>query len=159
MLPRQFKRKIHTPQGHFDQVFEYSHLAYTHPPKPRFTSTQALRSCHAPRLEKLPDVPGSPSPSYWAFGIGLEAQTEKPSSDGFVAKTPNPMYSLRSSTATLHRLYVHDFLLLFLYHAARTRPCRPPYRLHQTKPTCLSITRRPTQHRPFALVLHLHQHE
>jgi hypothetical protein len=28
------------------------------------------------------------SPSCWAFGLGFEAQTKKPSSDGFVGKPP-----------------------------------------------------------------------
>jgi hypothetical protein len=51
-----------------------------------------------------------PSPSCWAFGLGFEAQTKKPSSDGFVGKPPNPACSPRSpakpldSTATVHRL-------------------------------------------------------
>jgi hypothetical protein len=31
-----------------------------------------------------------PSPSCWAFGLGFEAQTKKPSFDGFVGKPPNP---------------------------------------------------------------------
>jgi hypothetical protein len=31
-----------------------------------------------------------PSPSCWAFGHGFEAQTKKPTSDGFVGKPPNP---------------------------------------------------------------------
>jgi hypothetical protein len=51
-----------------------------------------------------------PSPSCWAFGLGFEAQTKKPSSDGFVGKPPNPVCSARppakplDSTATVHRL-------------------------------------------------------
>jgi hypothetical protein len=51
-----------------------------------------------------------PSPSRWAFGLGFEAQTKKPSSDGFVGKPPNPACSARppakalNSTATVHRL-------------------------------------------------------
>jgi hypothetical protein len=51
-----------------------------------------------------------PSPSCWAFGFGFEAQTKKPSSDGFVGKPPNPACSARppakplDSTATVHQL-------------------------------------------------------
>jgi hypothetical protein len=51
-----------------------------------------------------------PSLSCWALGHGFEAQTKKPSSDGFVGKPPNPACSVRppakqlDSTATLHRL-------------------------------------------------------
>jgi hypothetical protein len=51
-----------------------------------------------------------PSPSCWAFRLGFEAQTKKPSSDGFVGKPPNPACSARppakplDSTATVHRL-------------------------------------------------------
>jgi hypothetical protein len=51
-----------------------------------------------------------PSPSCWAFGLGFEAQTKKPSSNGFVSKPPNPAFSARppvkplDSTATVHRL-------------------------------------------------------
>jgi hypothetical protein len=50
------------------------------------------------------------SPSCWAFRLGFEAQTKKPSSDGFVGKPPNPACSARppakplDSTATVHRL-------------------------------------------------------
>jgi hypothetical protein len=35
------------------------------------------------------------SPSCQALELGFEAQTEKPSSDGFVAKPPNPAYTAR----------------------------------------------------------------
>jgi hypothetical protein len=51
-----------------------------------------------------------PSLSFWAFGHGFEAQTKKPSSDGFVGKPPNPACSARppakplDSTTTVHRL-------------------------------------------------------
>jgi hypothetical protein len=63
-----------------------------------------------------------PSPSCWAFGLGFEAQTKKPSSDGFVGKPRNPACSARppakplDSTATVH---VHDFVLLV------SPPCGP----------------------------------
>jgi hypothetical protein len=51
-----------------------------------------------------------PSPSCWTLGLGFEAQTKKPSSDGFEGKPPNPACSVRppanplDSTATVHRL-------------------------------------------------------
>jgi hypothetical protein len=51
-----------------------------------------------------------PSLLRWAFELGFEAQTKKPSSDGFVGKLPNPACSARppakplDSTATVHRL-------------------------------------------------------
>jgi hypothetical protein len=51
-----------------------------------------------------------PSPSCWAFGLGFEAQTKKPSSDGFVGKPPNPACLARppakplDSTTTVHQL-------------------------------------------------------
>jgi hypothetical protein len=50
------------------------------------------------------------SSSCWAFGLGFEAQTKKPYTDGFVGKPPNPACSARppakphDSTATVHRL-------------------------------------------------------
>jgi hypothetical protein len=68
----------------------------------------------------------------------------------------------RSPGSTLVlRLYqetVHDFILLFM------PPCGPHidpagHRVPRTKPTCLLHTWRPHRRRPFALVLHLHQHE
>jgi hypothetical protein len=58
----------------------------------------------------------------------------------------------------LNQETVHDFILLFM----------PPWGLHLTllatgsigtKPTCLLHTWRPHRRRPFALVLHLHQHQ
>jgi hypothetical protein len=66
-----------------------------------------------------------PSPSRWAFGLGFEAQTKKPSSDGFVGKPPNPACSARppakplDSTAPCTGSIVHDFFLLF------SPPCGP----------------------------------
>ena len=74
---------------------------------------------------------------------------------GFVAKPTNPTYKLRLLAATLH-------WLLFSTALAVLAPCEPHlipsgHRVHRTKPTCLSIPRRPPWLRPFALVLHLHQ--
>jgi hypothetical protein len=89
-----------------------------------------------------------PSPSCWAFGLGFEAQTKKPSSDGFVGKPPNPACSARppakplDSTATVHRL---DRPRLRLAHLATMWPTPSPsvHRVPRTEPTCLSISRRP----------------
>jgi hypothetical protein len=89
-----------------------------------------------------------PSPSCWAFGLGFEAQTKKPSSDDFVGKPPNPACSARppakplDSTATVHRL---DRPRLRLAHLATMWPA-PSLVVHwvpRTEPTCLSISRRP----------------
>jgi hypothetical protein len=66
-----------------------------------------------------------PSPSRWAFGLGFEAQTKKPSSDGFVGKPPNPACSARPPPSLLTRTppctnsIVHDFVLLV------SPPCGP----------------------------------
>jgi hypothetical protein len=89
-----------------------------------------------------------PSPSCWAFGLGFEAQTKKPSSDGFVGKPPNPVCSARppakhlDSTATVHRL---DRPRLRLARLATMWPAPSPtvHRVPRTEPTCLSISRRP----------------
>jgi hypothetical protein len=61
-----------------------------------------------------------PSQSRRAPELGFHAQTEKTSSDGLVAKQPNPVYKLRLLATSLQRLNVHDFILLFLNHAAHT---------------------------------------
>jgi hypothetical protein len=54
---------------------------------------------------------------------------------------------------TVHRLH--------LAVLATMRPALDPagHRVPQTKPTCLLHTWRPHRQKPFALVLHLHQHE
>jgi hypothetical protein len=89
-----------------------------------------------------------PSPSRWAFGLGFEAQTKKPSSDGFVGKPPNPACSARplakplESTTTVHRL---DRPRLRLARLATMWPAPSPavHRVPRTEPTCLSISQRP----------------
>jgi hypothetical protein len=86
--------------------------------------------------------------SCWAFGLGFEAQTKKPSSDGFVGKLPNPACSARppakplDSTATVHRL---GRPRLRLARLATMWPAPSPaiHRVPRTEPTCLSIFRRP----------------
>jgi hypothetical protein len=70
-----------------------------------------------------------------------------------------PPWSLRLTLVLrLNQETVHDFVLLLLL------PCGlhvlvAPHWIPQTKPTCLLHTWRPHQHQPFALVLHLHQHQ
>jgi hypothetical protein len=89
-----------------------------------------------------------PSPSCWVFGLGFEAQTKKPSSDGFMGKPPNPACSIRppakplDSIATVHRL---DRPRPRLARHATMWPAPSPavHRVPRTGPTCLSISRRP----------------
>jgi hypothetical protein len=94
------------------------------------------------------------SPSRWAFSLGFEAKTKKPSSDGFVGKPPNPACSTRppgnplDSTATVHRL---DCPRIRLAHIANMWPA-PSLAIHRvprTEPTCLSISRRPLKAEAF----------
>jgi hypothetical protein len=82
-----------------------------------------------------------PSPSCWAFGLGFEAQTKKPSYDGFVGKPPNPACSARPP-ATMHRL---DRPRLRLARLPTMWPAPSPavHQVLRTEPTCLSISRRP----------------
>jgi hypothetical protein len=88
------------------------------------------------------------STSRWAFGHDFEAQTKKPSSDGFVGKPPNLACSARppakplDSTATVHRL---DCPRLRLARLATMwpAPSLAVHRVPRTEPTCLSISRRP----------------
>jgi hypothetical protein len=88
-----------------------------------------------------------PSQSCWAFGLGFEAQTKKPSSDGFMGKPPNPACPARppakplDSTATVHRL---DRPRLRLAHNATMwpSPSHVVHRVPRTEPTCLSISQR-----------------
>jgi hypothetical protein len=89
-----------------------------------------------------------PSPSCWAFRLGFEAQTKKPSSNGFVGKQSNPMCLARppakplDSTATVHRL---DRPRIRLARLAAMWPTPSPavHRVPRTEPTCLSISWRP----------------
>jgi hypothetical protein len=138
--------------GAFWSTHEVHHRTTTHPSGLRVLQTQAPRSCHVSPAPKLPDALGSPSPSRWAFRLGFEAQTKKPSSGGFVAKPPNPMYTAWLTTPSvepvkpftsdawtvysvlphsliwpppMHELHVHDFVLRFLHYAARTWSHRP----------------------------------
>jgi hypothetical protein len=89
-----------------------------------------------------------PSLLCWAIGLGFEVQTEKPSSDGFVGKPPNPACSARppakplDSATTGHRL---DRPQLLLARLATMWPATSPavHRVPRNEPTCLSISRRP----------------
>jgi hypothetical protein len=89
-----------------------------------------------------------PSPSCWAFGLDFEAQTKKPSSDGFVGKPPNPACSARppakplDSTATVHRLD-RPRLRLACLATMWLAPSPAAHRVPRTEPTCFSISRRP----------------
>jgi hypothetical protein len=84
-----------------------------------------------------------PSPSCWALVLGFEAQTKKPSSDGFVGKPPNPACSVRppakplDSTTTVHRL---DRPRPRLARLATMWPVPSPavHWVPRTEPTCLS---------------------
>jgi hypothetical protein len=88
------------------------------------------------------------SSSCWAFGLGFEAQTKKPYTDGFVGKPPNPACSARppakphDSTATVHRL---DHPRLRLARLTTMWPVASPtvHWVPRTEPTCLSISRKP----------------
>jgi hypothetical protein len=65
------------------------------------------------------------SPSCWAFGLGFEAQTKKPSSDGFVGEPPNPASrpglppSLLTRPPPCTGSIIHDFIFLV------SPPCGP----------------------------------
>jgi hypothetical protein len=82
-----------------------------------------------------------PSPSCWAFGLGFEAQTKKPSFDGFVGKPPNPACSARPP-ATVHR-FDRPRLRLARLATMWPAPSSVVHRVLRTEPTCLSISRRP----------------
>jgi hypothetical protein len=71
----------------------------------------------------------------------------------WLPRSPDSPLVLRLNQET-----VHDFILLFM------PPCGlhfdpAGHRVPRTKPTCLLHTWRPHWQRPFALVLHLHQHK
>jgi hypothetical protein len=114
-------------------------------PRPPASSNAILPRVHrfeASRHARIPSL------SCWAFGLGFEAQTKKPSSDGFVGKLPNPAFSARppakplDSTATVHWL---DRPQLRLARLATMwpAPSLTTHRVPRTEPTCLSISRRP----------------
>jgi hypothetical protein len=67
-------------------------------------------------------------------------------------RSPDSILALRLNQGT-----VHDFVLL----SATMRPALDSagHRVPRTKPTYLLHTWRPHWHRPFTLVLHLHQHQ
>jgi hypothetical protein len=95
-----------------------------------------------------------PSPSCWAFGLRFEAQTKKPSSDGFVGKPPNAVCLVRppakplDSTATVHRL---DRPRPRLARLATMWPTPSPavHLVPRTEPTCLSMSRGPSRLKTF----------
>jgi hypothetical protein len=113
-----------------------------HPPDASHAIPPRVLRFEASRHDRIP------FPSRWAFGLGFEAQTKKPSSDGFVGKPPNPARSARplakplDSTAIVHRL---DCPRLRLARLATLCPAPSPavHRVPRTEPTCLSISQRP----------------
>jgi hypothetical protein len=70
-----------------------------------------------------------------------------------LSRSPGSTLVLWLNQETVHRLHL-------AVHATM-RPALDPAgrRVPRTKPTCLLHTWRPHRQRPFALVLHLHQHE
>jgi hypothetical protein len=71
----------------------------------------------------------------------------------WLPRSPGSTLVLWLNQETVHRLH--------LTVLASMRPALDPagHRVNRNKPTCLLHTWRPHQQRPFALVLHLHQHE
>jgi hypothetical protein len=126
-----------------DLAIERPHLHRTpRPPDASYTISPRVLRFEASRHARVP------SPSCWAFKLGFEAQTKKPSSDGFVGKPPNPACSARppakplDSTATVHR---HDRPRLRLARLTTIWPASRPavHRVSRAEPTCLPISRRP----------------
>jgi hypothetical protein len=71
----------------------------------------------------------------------------------WLPRSPGSTLVLWLNQETVHRLH--------LAVLATMRPALDPagHQVPRTKPTCLLHTWRPHRQRPFALVLHLHQHE
>jgi hypothetical protein len=71
----------------------------------------------------------------------------------WLPRSPGSTLVLWLNQETVHRLH--------LAVLATMRPALDPtgHQVSGTKPTCLLHTWRPHRQRPFALVLHLHQHE
>jgi hypothetical protein len=146
-LPLTQLLAIQPTQGHLCNVCGSCHRTATprripRPPDASHAITPHVLCFEASRHARIT------SPSCWAFGLGFEAQTKKPSSDGFVGKPPNPTCSARppvkplDSTAIVHRL---DRPRLRLARLATMWPAPSPaiHRVPRTEPTCLSISLRP----------------
>jgi hypothetical protein len=153
-LPLTKLLAIQPTQGHLCNVCGSCHRTAT--PSPHLRPPDASHAI-PPRVLRFEASRHAriPSPSFWAFGIGFEAQTNKPSSDGFVGKPPNPACSARppakplDSTATVHRL---DRPRLRLARLATMWPAPSPavHRVPRTEPTCLSVSRRPLKAEDFS---------
>jgi hypothetical protein len=138
---------IQPMQGHLCNACGSCHRMATPSPHPASSRRKPCDPAVCPALRSFPTRP-VPSLLRWAFGLGFEAQTKKPSSDGFVGKPPNPACSARppakllDSTATVHRL---NRPRLRLARLATMWPAPSPavHRVPRTEPTCLSISRRP----------------
>jgi hypothetical protein len=130
-LPLTQLLAIQPTQGHLCNVCGSCH--WTAMPTPHLASSW-----------RKPCYPAACPP----LGLGFEAQTKKPSSDGFVGKPPNPACSVRplarplDSTATVHQL---DRPRVRLSRLATMWPAPSPavHRVPPTEPTWLSISQRP----------------
>jgi hypothetical protein len=122
-LPLTQLLAIQPTQGHLCNICGSCHRTATPSPHPASSRRKPCDPAACPPLRSLP-TRRILSLSCWAFRLGFEAQTKKPSSDGFVGKPPNPACSARPPAkpldlaATVHRL-VHDFVLLV------SPPCGP----------------------------------
>jgi hypothetical protein len=146
-LPLTQLLAIQPTQGHLCNVCGSCHRTVTPSPHPASSRRKPCdpAACPPPRSFQT-----HPDPVSVVLGLrtGFEAQTKKPSSDGFVGKPPNPACSIRppakplDSTATVHRL---DRPRPRLAHLATMCPAPSPavHRVPRTEPTCLSISRRP----------------
>jgi hypothetical protein len=146
-LPLTQLLAIQPTQGHLCNVCGSCHRTATPSSHP---ASSRRKPCDHAVCSPLRSFPTCPDPVSVAlvFGLGFEAQTKKPSSDGFVGKPPNPACSARppakplDSTATVHRL---DRPRLRLARLATMWPTPSPavHRVPRTEPTCLSISQRP----------------
>jgi hypothetical protein len=71
----------------------------------------------------------------------------------WLPRSPGSTLVLRLNQETVHRLH------LAILATMRSTLDPTGHRVPRTKPTCLLHTWRPRRQRPFALVLHLHQHQ
>jgi hypothetical protein len=146
-LPLTQLLAIQPTQGHLCNVCGSFHRTATPLPHPASSRRKPCDPAACPPLWSFPTC-SDPVSVVLGLQTWFEAQSKKPSSDGFVGKPPNPACSARppakplDSTATVHRLNRPQ---LRLDRLATIWPALSPavHRVPQTKPTCLSITRRP----------------
>jgi hypothetical protein len=143
-LPLTQLLAIQPTQGHLSNVCGSYHRMATPSPHPVSSRRKPCDPAACPPVRSFPTRP-DPSPSCWAFGLGFEAQTKKPSSDGFVGKPANPACSSRPPakpldlTATVHRLD-RPRLRLARLTTMWSAPSPAVHRVPRTEPTCLSIS-------------------